>query len=283
MWGGIFFCFQNTGFRVSKISSKIGYNENWEIPPPSREHTDFLLHDVFPQTYYYLGSGNQCYAFISEDRMFVLKFFKTQNLFKNLGIGKNFLSFFSKFVRKSDPSQQLVFERIFTSYKEAYQELSEETGLLYVHFNKTQDLKTKVCLIDNRGKKCLVNLDSTGFVVQRRAQKIFERVSELARQQQWEEARQSFRVFFELIAARCKKGFADQNLRIRNNFGFLSGKAIQIDCGTLTRDSSMKYPSNFREEIMHVAQRLDQWAQEISPDLCLLIQEEAQRIINHSS
>jgi hypothetical protein len=81
---------------------------------------------------------------------------------------------------------------------------------------------------------------------------------------------------------RCEKGFVEHNLTIRNNFGFIDDRAVQFDCGTLTQDSSMKYPLNFRQEVMESAERLDQWACVNCPEMTLIIQEEAARIINHS-
>lgn len=282
LMGGLYLCFHGTGFNVHKVSSKLTYNEDWETSSLSREENDLLIHHVFPQTYYYLGTGNQCYAFVSEDRQYVLKFFKMQNLCHSNGMQSSPFSLFSRIRSREHHGNQLLFERIFTSYMDAFATLKEETGLLFVHLNKTTDLKTKVSLIGNDGRKHVVDLDATEFVVQRRAEKIFERLNALKGQSQSEEAKELVHSFFQLIASRSQKGFTDPKLSIRNNFGFIGSRAIQFDCGTLARDSSMKYPYNFRKEIMSVAERLDEWAQSNAPEMSLLIQQEAQAVINHS-
>ncbi len=271
MWMGFYFFFQHTGFTIDKISSKIEYNQNWNPLPLSREDTDFLLHEVFSQPYYYLASGGLCYAFLSQDQRFVIKFFKMQNLNAKRSSLKNLFS-----RSENSSTSSLLFERVFTSYLDAYQELREETALIYVHFNKTQDLKAKVTLIDHKDKRYAIDLDTVEFVVQQTAEKIYEHLLSLKP----EEAQCALRSFFDLIANRCKKGFSTQELSLRNNFGFCGKKAIQIDCTTLIRDDSMKYPHNFREEVMLIAERLNQWAQVENPDLCVFIQEEAQRTIN---
>ncbi len=277
MAGGLFFINRNTGFSVDKILSHLDYNENWEIEPLSALEHELLVKSVFPQKYYYLAAGNQCYAFISEDRKYVLKFFKMQSLFP-----KGWMNLWNKFGFKNETNNQLFSERIFASYKDAYESLREETGLLYIHFNKSREFKSKVTLIDNKGKRHLIDLDTVEFVVQKKVQKIFDYLNDLIEEEKYDEVRASIHSFLKLIAVRCEKGFVDQDLSIRNNFGFVDNSAIQFDCATLTQDSSMKYPLNFRNEIMQVAERLDFWAQENCPEVSFFIQEEAQRIINHS-
>ncbi len=127
-----------------------------------------------------------------------------------------------------------------------------------------------------------MDLGTVEFVVQKKAQKIFDHLNELLEAENYEGLRTSIHSFLKLIAIRCEKGFVDQNLSIRNNFGFVENSAVQFDCATLTQDSSMKYPLNFRHEVMHVAERLNIWAQENCPEVSLFIQEEAQQIINCS-
>ena len=280
MGGGIFFCCHTSGFSLDKITSHLSYNPEWEIESPFEGLKELLIQHVFPQTYYYLASGNQCYAFISEDRKYVLKFFKMQNLFPKGWLNSLPLFLLQRFGFKHDMGNRLFSERIFASYKDAYESLRNETGLLYIHLNKNREFKSKVTLIDYKGKKTILDLDTIEFVVQERAQKIYDRFHQLIYDKKTEDLKACIRSFLQLIAMRCEKGFVEHNLSIRNNFGFIENKAIQFDCATLTRDSSMKYPLNFRQEVMEAAERLDQWARDNYPDITLFIQEEAQHIIN---
>lgn len=273
MLGGIFFCCRSSGFSIDKISSRLPFNVVWEVESISDKQRELLVQKVFPQTYHYLAAGNQCYAFTSEDGQYVLKFFKMQSLFPK---GWQHFGF------KHEKSNQLFSERIFASYKDAYETLRKETGLLYIHFNKTREFKTKVDLIDNKGKKHVVDLDAMEYIVQKKATKIYEHLSNLLEEDKYEDLRASIRSFLQLIAVRCEKGFVDHDLSIRNNFGFVGNSAIQFDCATLTRDSSMKYPMNFRQEVLEAAERLDFWARDNVPEITLFIQEEAQRLINQS-
>ncbi len=282
MGGGLFFCCRSSGFSIDKITSRLTYNAVWEIEAITERQRELLVQKVFPQTYYYLAAGNQCYAFISEDRQYVLKFFKMQSLFPKGWLNSFPLSLLQHLGFKHETSNQLFSERIFASYKDAYETLRDETGLLYIHLNKTREFKSRVNLIDSKGRKYRVDLDSMEFVVQKKATKIYDHLEELLDQSKYEDLRASIRSFLQLIALRCEKGFVDHDLSIRNNFGFVDNTAIQFDCATLTRDSSMKFPMNFRKEVLEAAERLDIWARENFPEITLFIQEEAQRLINQS-
>lgn len=282
MGGGLFFCCRTTGFSLDKIISGHLYNPAWEIEPISELQRELLVQKVFPQTYYYLASGNQCYAFISEDREYVLKFFKMQNLLPKGWFNSFPLSLLQHLGIRHETGNRLFSERIFANYKDAYESLRKETGLIYIHFNKSQEFKTGVTLIDNKGKKYIVYLDAVEFVVQRGATRIYDHLNALLRERNYDDLKSAIRSFLKLIATRCEKGFVDQDLTIRNNIGFVGNTAIQFDCGTLTRDSSMKYPLNFRKEIMEGAERLNVWAHENCPEITMFIQDEAQVLINHS-
>lgn len=282
MGGGLFFCYHNTGFSLDKITSTLNYDEKWEMEPLTIGQREQLFTHVFSQTYYHLASGKLCYAFVSQDRQFVIKFFKMRHL-SNFWLDGFAFPFTQKFGFKKKESAQFMIERIFESYKNAYQSMRKETGLLYLHFNKVRELKAKITLIDSKGKKYLVDLDKVEFVVQKQADKVIDHLNHLLREKKFEDLYDSIHSLLKLIAVRCEKGFADHHIGIRSHFGFVGNTAIQIDCATLTRDSSMKYPLNFRQELMHVAELLNVWAQAHYPEMTLFIQQEAQKIINNSA
>ena len=63
------------GFCLKKIVSYHEYHPKWDIGPLTSEQ-ESLLNEISSQTFRYLGSGKECYAFESEDGKLVLKFFK---------------------------------------------------------------------------------------------------------------------------------------------------------------------------------------------------------------
>ncbi len=281
--GGLFLCARTSGFSIDKITSRFPYNSLWEIAPISEKQEELLMKKVFPQTYYYLASGDQCYTFISEDREYVLKFFKAHQLFPKEWLRRSPFAFIKKLGFKTQASNQLFSERIFASYKDAYEALADETGLIYIHLNKTKEVRSKVTLVDSKGKKHLVDLEKFEFAVQKRARRMFGYLKELVDAHREEDLKSSIRSFLHLVTVRCDKGFGDQRFDIRHQFGFIGNKAVQFDCATLMRDSSMRYPQNFRKEVLEAAERLDVWARKVCPEMTLFIQQEAQLLINESA
>jgi hypothetical protein len=268
------FC-NNPGFNVQKISSKLVYNDNWGTPPLNADEVSYFVKNTFSQPFYYLGSGEQCYAFQSEDGRFVLKFFKMHQL-----LPKEWLNSFPFFLFESyrfnhvEKKKQLI-KQVFTSIKISYDRLRSQTGILFVHLNKTRDFKTKVTLFDKAGKKYLVDLDSKEFLLQKRVVKIYDHLVALMKQEEEERVHQCIRSLFKVVIDRCKQGLADLDIGVRNNYGFLGDDAIIIDCGGFILDDAMKQPHLYEREILRIAEAMDHWARSHCMELIPIIHDEA--------
>src|SRR3989304_3794415 len=72
------FCYvQTQGFRVEKSLPPPHRDVRWHFPAPSEEER-IELKKTLSQPFTFLSKGNECYAFVSEDGQYVLKFFKHQ-------------------------------------------------------------------------------------------------------------------------------------------------------------------------------------------------------------
>ncbi len=278
--GGLGMCYHTSGFTIAKIRSNLLFNDTWEIDPLTEKQRIQLIKEILPQNYYYLASGTRCYAFISEDKKYVLKFFKTKNLSPKGWLTRYPLSFLRYLGYNDPPDKQFLSEHVFANYKNAYESLRSESGLMYIHLNRTREFRTKTCLIDMKGRKHTIDLDTVEFILQKRVTPIFEHLEALVQSNQINELRSAIRSFMQLIAIRCEKGFASQNVSLHNHFGFIGEQPIQFDCGIITKDLSMKYPLNIQREILQVTERLNIWATETHPEITFIIQEEAQKMIN---
>lgn len=90
------FCyFQTEGFSPPKIISNLSYNKDWDIPSSLEESA---VDEILSQSFHFLGSGKQCYAFESQDRKYVLKFIK-QSRKRSIPWLEN-ISFFQSFLAK---------------------------------------------------------------------------------------------------------------------------------------------------------------------------------------
>lgn len=219
---------RSPGFGVHKISSNFPYQAEWEV----KESQTVTFDTLFSYPFTYLGNGAQCYAFESADHQYVLKFFKMKTLTPSL-TGKVFP--FGKFKEKNVRHKQRLFDTC-AACKYAMEELQEETGLIYVHLNRTQHLKKNALLIDRQGKRYTVSLDDTVFLVQKKAEMVYKRIGHQIKAGDEEGATRSIQAVIDLVARRNAKGFSDTDTGISRNYGFVGNQPIHIDFLRLVKE-----------------------------------------------
>jgi hypothetical protein len=275
---GLYLCSFKRGFTVEKISSTLAYNEEWETTPLSATQREHLLNEVLCQTFYCLGSGRQGYTFASQDNKYVLKFFKMHKILPKNWLRDFPFSLFEKYRLENVEKRQDLFENIFRNFKAAFEQMPKETGLVYLHLNKTRDLKTKIKLVDHEGKKWFVDLDGKEFVVQLKAQRVSDYLLDLKENE--EELRFAVRSLLQSIAALCMNGYCDRSIDLCNNFGFAENQAILFDFTHFYADESLKQPRYLQAEVLSAVEKISQWAERFNPDLVDLLQEEAHSLLN---
>lgn len=163
------------------------------------------------QPYYYLGKGSQSYVFVSEDGKYVLKFFRMN--------------------RYRGPKKEQKLQDLLTSCRIASQTLSQETALVYLHLEKSYNLKKKVLIHDALFRPYVIDLDETAFLIQKRATPIYAYLKELINNHQTEEVCKALADLKKILKSRFRKQIADHDPVIEKNAGFLNGRAIFIDTG----------------------------------------------------
>ncbi len=275
---GLYLCSYQRGFTVEKISSKLSFNRALETYPLGAEQRDHLLNTVLSQTFYYLGSGSQSYTFASQDGKYVLKFFKMHRILPKNWLRDFPFSLFEKYRLDNVERRQREFETIFRNFKAAYEQMRDETGLLYLHLNKTRDLKTPVQLIDQEGKKCLIDIDSKEFAVQWKAQKMCDYLLEIKESE--EQLRGAVRSLLYVIASLCAQGYCDQSVDICSNFGFVDKRAFIFDITHLYADESLKQPRFLQVEMLSAVEKISHWAERFHPDLVNILHEEVHSVLS---
>ncbi len=251
--GGIFLCYKpkKSGFALSKICIDLAYRPEWDAAHPSS------LNEVLSQKFVYLARGAQSYAFVSADQKYVLKFFNMEHLTPKTWlkyIPRPFLEGYR--ARKVDRREKRLKET-FTAIKKAYEELKDETGLYFVHLNRTSNLNKKIVLIDRQGIEWDIDLDKTAFIIQEKAELIYCRFAKLIERGDIDELEEAKESILKLIAKRCEKGFSDNDTGVQNNYGFVGKRPIQIDLGELIKNDTLK--PDLSAEVQRVRRKIDDW------------------------
>lgn len=270
---GLSLCLDTKQFNVATIHSNLSYNDYWTVDPLPDSQQELLTQQIVASTYDYFGSGPHYYTFVDSTKNYVIKFFKKNHLSPRGWLKRYPLYVLRYFGYEELPDDQFLSEHLFTNYKHAYEAFRQETALIYLHLNKHREFKKKLNIIDAKGRSQFIDLNSCEFVIQRKVEKLFDRLDKLSAD--IKEFKNAIHAILRLVVLRCEKGFACPNVPLYNHFGFVADQPIQYDCGILTKDLSMKYPLNIQREVILTAEKLALWASEHHPSLSLLIQEEA--------
>lgn len=219
------------GFRAAKLQLDFPFHPEWEPPP------DLSYHEALKQPYSFIGRGAQSYVFASADGHYVIKLFR----FDYPVVGDK-------------------VTRLFNACKMAYDDLREETGLLYIHLNLTPMGLPILRCTDAVGRSHRFDLNQTRFALQKRAQD-FKQTLRAAR---YDPAIMKKRIdqFVQLLRSRTAKDILNTDPNLSRNFGFLDNQAVEFDFGSYQHVPEM----NQTEEIAHYANRLRRWLKKNEPE-----------------
>lgn len=257
-------CERPKGFTLKKITSYYEPSDQWEV---ANTLPDEILLKIFNQPYTYLGSGNHTYAFVSEDGNYVIKFFKQ----KHMRTQSLFLS------RETIKKRMTEREESFSSYKIAFNQLKEETGLLFLHLNKTNKLKTKVTLIDQHESPVEVNLDDLEFLIQKKGCLAFEHLEMLIKEKEYDKVLKGVHSLLKIVAKRNQMGIYDKDLQFYKNFGFHENEAMEIDIGEFKLN--VEVPNTYNE-LKRISYQISEFVRETAPEFLPTLELEMNKEIN---
>ncbi|MGH2612730.1 MAG: hypothetical protein ACRDFB_06730 [Rhabdochlamydiaceae bacterium] len=247
-YGTARFCKKQTGsFTIARISSSLSFHPEWKIEPSNEEQ----IRQILSQPYRFLGKGAQSFVFASDDGNTVIKFFRHHHLKKKSKLAKD-----------------------FGSYKLAYEKLRTETGLLYLHLNKTTHLNQTLDLIDKLGIHHPIDLDKYEFLVQKRARLAYPALEQWMSEGKIAEAKEALTALVHLLAARSNKGIHDKDPDLNTNFGFIGTTPIQFDIG---RFKLRETPAD-RNELVRITDNLHQWLMQRAPELDEHLKQELNKV-----
>lgn len=279
--GGILakqFCYKKTdGFAHYKILSDLAFHPEWE-PRNTKDQSPDLL-KILDQPFYYLAKGAQSYVFASADGETVIKFFRIYHMSPPLWMkALTFPQVLQPFKVRKIIAKQNELDKDFQSYKIAFEEMKEETGLLYLHLNKTSHLNKSLRIYDKIGIAYDLDMDKIEFLVQKKAKLVFPAIDALVKTEGIEAAKEAIASLVKLLLTRCEKGIFDKDPDLNTNFGFLGRLPIQIDIGRFCHQAEHKTAAAHREEILRITDNFRQWLDCHHPVLAESLLSEIQSI-----
>ena len=248
---------RNSSFNVRFLYSNLPNVPEWDMPPPTPE-AEAILDEALQQKFHYLARGAHCYAFVSEDQKYVIKFHRFSSHMRILPWVTHPLSY--QFSKKRQKIKEYNIQKLsynLGNYKNSFQDLKEETGLILVHMNKTNYLHRKVTLVDKTKAQYQLPLDQVTFILQHKADLIYPTLDALAQEKKWEEAKRVVSNIVHLIASTTQKGYVDEDPVLRKNYGLLPDRAIHIDVGDMIKKEDINYICHVKEMTESLRKRLE--------------------------
>ncbi len=250
-------------FNLKYIESNMDSRGDWEVRL-SPDH-DRFFYVVSQQALCWIGKGENSYIFGTADGKYVVKFIHLASMPSQLH------GFFAKLFVKNEKRRLRVnkFEDLFMSSRVSFDELQSETGVIYVHLNRTKAKIHGLKLIDSYGQSQRVCGDDTCFVMQKKALPLIPLLTDLMDEGQIDEAKVRVDQVFDLLLSLARKGFVDgdDGLISNNNIGFTDDRAIYLDTWHFFRAKNLDVKERMRYETQLRLAPLERWLKATYPEL----------------
>ncbi len=226
------FCHQKTdGFFLERIQ--------FHHEKPLTDQPESAVLSILNQPFRYLGCGNQCFVFASEDGHHVLKFFKYVDFAPPAWVTQ--VPLLNR-VKQFRPNRQHEIawkrNRDFQGYQLAFDQFQTQTGLISLHLHASQSTYPSITLYDKLGVIHSLDLNNTPFILQKRATPIYEQFSAWIKTGDIDKVQQGISSLVSLCSERISQNIFDDDVHFYSNFGFVDGTPIQIDPGHFVSNSS---------------------------------------------
>lgn len=230
---------QTDGFTLAKIATA-------KIESSAVSFDETLLQRPFT----YLCKGGQSYVFLSEDKDYVLKCFRSSKQ-QNLTLLTSFFPL--KSLKRKKLREEIRLKETLKSYALSYEILPKETALLCVHLNDKTKINTPLKLVDKVGICHTIDPNNISFVIQKKANLVKDHITLMMQTEGNAAAKNALKELILLVQERLHKGIDDKDPNLAKNFGFVDGHPVQIDGGSFFENPrpSLDKVISSKEDIQH--------------------------------
>lgn len=265
------------GFSVSNIASFYPFQAQWSvIDAQMSQEAD----EALSQEYFYLGKGCQSYAFLSSDGRYVLKFLKQQNFRSPAWVTPlALISAVHNYEQSRKEHRWFRLNRVCHSWKLCFDRLRAESALLFVHLNRTDDLRKQLVLHDKLGFVHQIDLDQFQFCLQRRGEKLADWFIDQRDRGALEEASRLMHRLVDLLRSEFAQGIADDDHALIQNAGVSDGIPIHLDIGQFVQNPAIQNEQCWKQELFTKGFKLGRWLDKHWPALAVVWRERLEQEI----
>jgi len=230
------------------------------------------------QPYHYLSRGHQCYAFESADGKYILKLPRYDRYTLPFWLRSCQFRFLEDYreEQRADKEKRLYFT--LNSFQIAFEELKEETALLYLHLGRTNNFGSHTQITDRIGRSYSLDLDATAFILQRKKALMMPAFKNSLAAGDRARAKEILGAFLEIVAIRARKGIFNKDPSFLRNFGY-DGKGVQIDIGSFYRRGDCDPATAFGPSFLQTVGHVQSWLSEEDPEIAAWFKTRTEEII----
>lgn len=198
-----------------------------------------LVENILQQEFTFLGSGNQCYAFLSQDDQYVLKLIK--------------------FHCMQGEKLQPKLKRVLDGFAVAYAYDKEACGLVYMQLTPN-GLTHIIRVRDKAGRLHHIEANNLIFALQRKATPTKALLNTHLAKNEISQVHEKIEALSHFLEEGLKRGIYDQDHNVMTNTGFAGELPMRIDFGKLTLNPQMLNPQERERELEKIAEeRIQPW------------------------
>ncbi len=255
---------QNDSFCLRTILGQVPFQEQWEIEAPLTPE----LQQALNQPFYYLAKGHQSYVFASKDNKHVIKFYRFPSHMRIFPWLNHPLSYhFSSARQKIMAYNQKKLELSFNSYQIAFEKLTNETGVEWIHLNRSSSGYPHIHLIDYTGNLYRVPLDQLSFILQKRFTLIFDTLETMRSNNDRRGIRAVVSSLLNCIAERYQEGIVDNDPVLAKNYGWDGNRVVYIDVGRFVNANTSNHFLDLKAQVSQITSILADWLQDYDEEL----------------
>ena len=231
------------------------------------------------QNFTYLGRGRQAFAFVSQDRQYVLKF-PRGDIYK--------LPFWLRVLplkswRKRQIARKALRELgVLQSAYLAMEELQDATALIAMNFSFRKGPEQKwVKLTDKAGRSHHIALSNTYFILQRRKELFRDIIQEAARKEGIGGVEKVLDGVFKVIVERTQKGILNRDGSFLRNYGFDEKRAYQTDVGSFFKVNQPIGKELFFRSMELSVKPIRRWMSLKHPEWVDLLDQKREQVLQH--
>ena len=238
-------------FKRPSSLTTVPFNPSWEIPPMTSSEKEEVF-SILSSPCRYLNRGNQSYVFETKDGKYVIKLFRYRSTrFPFLQQMKALVN--GCYHKKVKDPLPLKINKTFGAARLAFTEAKPFTQIVFCHLNLTNN-QLPITQFKIGKTSYRLAMDRCRFVIQKKVTPFSIAMLE-ARE---DPAQMHFQIdsLISLFIERTAKGIRNSDPNLAPNFGFLEGKAVEIDFGNyrkIVMDPKIRFSeiNNFMTRFRH--------------------------------